>query len=89
MAVKVVLELKDEDLAFYRRVMDSVWKRNQKRHEKELVDGARRLLKQATKAGAPEYVRSRLADLEVLDCPRPTVGHQDRSGAPYAIHAGV
>ena len=66
MPVKVVLELSDEDLAYYRRVLDSVWKRNQKRNEKELIDGARRLLKQATKAGAPDYVRSRLADLEVL-----------------------
>lgn len=66
MPVKVVLELSDEDLAYYRRVMDSVWKRNQKRAEKELIGGARRLLKQATKVGAPEYVRSRLADLEVL-----------------------
>jgi uncharacterized membrane protein YkvA (DUF1232 family) len=66
MALKIVLELSDEDLAYYRRVMESVWKRNQKRAGKELIDGARRLLKQATKAGAPEYVRSRLADLEVL-----------------------
>jgi uncharacterized membrane protein YkvA (DUF1232 family) len=66
MSLKIVLELSDEDLAYYRRVMDSVWKRNQKRAEKELVDGARRLLKQATKAKAPDYVLSRLADLEIL-----------------------
>lgn len=66
MPVKVVLELSDEDLAYYRRVMDSVWKRNQKRNEKELVNGARRLLKQATKVKAPEYVLTRLADLELL-----------------------
>lgn len=66
MPIKVVLELSDEDLAYYRRVMDSVWKRNRERNEKELIDGARRLLKQATKARAPEYVRNRLADLEVL-----------------------
>jgi uncharacterized membrane protein YkvA (DUF1232 family) len=46
--------------------MDSIWKNVQKRSEKELMDGARRLLKQATKAGAPEYVRSRLTELETL-----------------------
>jgi len=66
MPVKVVLELADEDLAYYRGVMDSVWKKIHKKGEKELVDGARRLLKQATKNGAPEYVRSRLAELETL-----------------------
>src|SRR5215203_1294999 len=66
MAVKIVLELEEDDLAYYRRVMDSVWKKNQKRAEKDLVDGARRLLKQATKAGAPDYVRSRLGELEVF-----------------------
>lgn len=66
MSVKIVLELSDDDLAYYRRVMDDVWKKSKKRDEKELCDGARRLLKQATKAGAPEYVRSRLAELEVL-----------------------
>ena len=66
MPVKIVLELSEEDLDYYRKVMDSVWKRNQKRAEKELVDGARRLLKQATKAKAPEYVQSRLAELETL-----------------------
>jgi uncharacterized membrane protein YkvA (DUF1232 family) len=66
MPVKIVLELTDDDLAYYRRVMDDVWKRNSKRAEKELVDGARRLLRQVTKAKAPEYVQERLADLLVL-----------------------
>ena len=66
MPIKIVLELAEEDLDYYRGVMDSVWKKNQKRAEKELIDGARRLLKQATKAKAPEYVQTRLADLEVL-----------------------
>jgi uncharacterized membrane protein YkvA (DUF1232 family) len=66
MSLKIVLELGEEDLAYYRGVMDSVWKKSQKRGEKELIDGARRLLKQATKAKAPEYVQTRLADLEVL-----------------------
>ncbi|HUQ52533.1 MAG TPA: YkvA family protein, partial [Gammaproteobacteria bacterium] len=66
MAVKIVLELDDKDLDYYRGVMDSIWKNAQKRSEKELMEGSRRLLKQATKAGAPEYVRSRLAELEAL-----------------------
>jgi uncharacterized membrane protein YkvA (DUF1232 family) len=66
MTLKIVLELGDDDLEYYRRVMDSVWSRNAKRAEKELLDGARRLLKQATKAKAPEYVQSRLGDLGVL-----------------------
>lgn len=66
MSVKIVLELSDDDLAYYRRVMEDVWKKNKKRDETELCEGARRLLKQATKAGAPEYVRGRLAELEVL-----------------------
>ena len=66
MPIKIVLELDDGDLDYYRRVLDSVWKKNQKRAEKELIDGARRLLKQATKAKAPEYVQARLAELELL-----------------------
>jgi uncharacterized membrane protein YkvA (DUF1232 family) len=66
MPIKVVLELSEEDLDYYRKVMDSVWRRNKKRAEKELVNGARRLLKQATKQKAPEFVLSRLADLETL-----------------------
>ena len=66
MPIKIVLELADEDLDYYRGVMDSVWKKNQKRSEKELIDGARRQLKQATKAKAPEYVQTRLAELEML-----------------------
>jgi uncharacterized membrane protein YkvA (DUF1232 family) len=66
MPVKIVLELSDDDLGYYRRVMDDVWKQNSKRAEKELVDGARRLLRQATKAKAPGYVQERLADLVVL-----------------------
>jgi uncharacterized membrane protein YkvA (DUF1232 family) len=66
MPAKIVLELSDDDLGYYRRVMDDVWKNNSKKAEKELINGARRLLRQATKAGAPEYVRERLTDLGVL-----------------------
>lgn len=66
MPLKIVLELSDDDLAYYQRVMDAVWKKNKKRADKELIDGARRLLKQATKAGAPDYICSRLAELDTL-----------------------
>ena len=37
MPIKIVLELAEEDLDYYRGVMDSVWKKNQKRAEKELI----------------------------------------------------
>jgi uncharacterized membrane protein YkvA (DUF1232 family) len=66
MPIKITLELSEDDLAYYARVMDDVWKKAQKRDVKELINGARRLLTQATKAKAPEYVQSRLADLELL-----------------------
>ncbi|HEX5046232.1 MAG TPA: YkvA family protein [Gammaproteobacteria bacterium] len=67
MPIKIVLELGDEDLTYYRRVMEDVWKKNSKRNEKELVEGARRLLKQATKVkGSPEYIQARMVDLGVL-----------------------
>jgi uncharacterized membrane protein YkvA (DUF1232 family) len=66
MSLKITLELSEEDLSYYARVMEAVWKRNKGRGEKELIDGARRLLKQATKAKAPEYIQTRLADLDVL-----------------------
>ena len=66
MPLKIVLELSDDDLAYYRRVMEDVWKKNAKKKEKELVEGARRLLRQATKIKGPEYVKARMADLAVL-----------------------
>jgi uncharacterized membrane protein YkvA (DUF1232 family) len=66
MPLKIVLELSDDDLGYYGRVMGDVWKRNAKKAEKDLVDGARRLLRQVTKAKAPGYVQERLADLAVL-----------------------
>jgi uncharacterized membrane protein YkvA (DUF1232 family) len=66
MPEKIVLELSDDDLGYFRRVMEDIYKHNKKKSEKDLVDGARRLLKQATKIKAPEYVQSRIADLGVL-----------------------
>ena len=66
MPLNIVLELSDEDLAYFARVMDSVWKKNSKRPEAELIAGARGLLKQAKKAKAPDYVTKRLGDIGLL-----------------------
>lgn len=66
MPLNIVLELSDDDLAYFARVMESVWKKNAKRPEQELIDGARRLIKQARKAKAPQFVTQRLEDIELL-----------------------
>ena len=66
MTLKLVLELADSDLAYYREVMDATWRRNENRREKELLEGTRRLLQEGQKAEAPEYVRKRLDDLGTL-----------------------
>lgn len=66
MPLNIVLELSDEDLAYFAKVMDSVWKKNAKRPEAELIAGARGHLKQARKAKAPLYVQKKLEDIELL-----------------------
>lgn len=66
MPINIVLELSDEDLTYFARVMDSIWKKNAKQPESQLIAGARRLLKQAHKAKAPEYVLKRLEDVGLL-----------------------
>lgn len=66
MPLKIALELSEDDLAYYGRVLDSVWKKNSKRPEKEVLDGARANLKRAQKSKAPEYVRTRLTDIGTL-----------------------
>ena len=66
MPLNIVLDLSDEDLQYFARVMDSVWKKNAKKPERELIDGARKLIKAANKAKAPEYVRKRLDDINLL-----------------------
>lgn len=66
MALKIQLELSDEDLAYYRKVMDAYWQRNAKRGEEELLTGARRLLTQQSEMKGPEYVQQRLEDLRTL-----------------------
>jgi uncharacterized membrane protein YkvA (DUF1232 family) len=66
MPLNIVLELSDEDLAFFARVMESVWKKGSKRPESELIANARGLLKQAKKAKAPEYVLKQLEQIGTL-----------------------
>lgn len=66
MPLNIVLDLSDDDLKYFVRVMDSVCKRNAKKPEAELIAGARQLIKRAAKAKAPEYVRKRLDDIGLL-----------------------
>ncbi len=66
MPLNIVLELSDEDLSYFARVMDSVWKKNAKTPESELIAGARAKLKAAKKAKAPAYVMKKLEDIELL-----------------------
>lgn len=63
MTVKFEVELTDEDLNYYRKVMDETWKRNAKRDEKSLLTSARRLLELSRKRTLPAYVRKRLDEL--------------------------
>ncbi|HEY8521081.1 MAG TPA: YkvA family protein [Gammaproteobacteria bacterium] len=87
--MRIVLDLSDDDLRYYQQVMEAVWRKNAKRAEKELMDGARRLLHQATKQNAPEYVQKRLADLallvDMLDDPEWPLEEQDRQRIVAAV----
>ncbi|MGV3591060.1 MAG: YkvA family protein [Gammaproteobacteria bacterium] len=66
MPLNIVLDLSDDDLKYFARVMDTVWKRNAKRPERELIDGARAHIKQARKAKVPAYIQKRLEDIAML-----------------------
>jgi uncharacterized membrane protein YkvA (DUF1232 family) len=66
MTLKVVRELSDADLDYYRKATDDAWQRNATRQEKEILDGVRQMLAKAQQAAAPEYVRKRLDDLGTL-----------------------
>jgi uncharacterized membrane protein YkvA (DUF1232 family) len=66
MPLKLELDLSDDDLDYFRKVMDVTWQRNSKREESELVECARRLLEESKKTSAPAYVRMRLEDLGML-----------------------
>jgi uncharacterized membrane protein YkvA (DUF1232 family) len=66
MTLKLTLELSDEDVAHFQQALDAAWRQNAQRDEKELLDGARRLLEQTRKAHAPAYVQKRLEDVGTL-----------------------
>jgi uncharacterized membrane protein YkvA (DUF1232 family) len=66
MSLKIDLELSDEDLQYFRGAMDSAWDRNAARPDNEILEEARRLLQEANRHNAPEYVRKRFADLGTL-----------------------
>ncbi len=66
MPLKLVLDLSDEDLGYFREVMDSSWRRNAQCEEEDLVDRVRRALGESRKVESPEYVRKRLDDLDRL-----------------------
>ncbi len=66
MPLKLVLELSDSDLGYYRQIMEETCERNAKRGEKAILEEARRLLDRAQHGEGPEYVRRRLSDLGTL-----------------------
>ncbi|HET6628316.1 MAG TPA: DUF1232 domain-containing protein [Woeseiaceae bacterium] len=66
MARKLVLELSNGDIDYYRKVMHETWRRKAKQGERAIMDEARRLLKRAQKSEGPGYVRQRLEDLGTL-----------------------
>jgi uncharacterized membrane protein YkvA (DUF1232 family) len=66
MTLKLVIELGEADLEYYRKVAQAIRRRNLQRGEKELVGRARELLERSRKAEAPDYVRKRLDDLGTL-----------------------
>jgi uncharacterized membrane protein YkvA (DUF1232 family) len=66
MPLKLELDLSEDDLNYYRKLMDYAWRRNSTRDQRELVASARRLLEQTLKSERPEYVKKRLNDLATL-----------------------
>jgi uncharacterized membrane protein YkvA (DUF1232 family) len=66
MELKMVLDLSEDDLGYFRGIMDETVERNAQREEKELLDGVRRLLENTEPVAGPEYVRKRLDDLRTL-----------------------
>ena len=66
MTLKLVIDLSDADLEYYREALYASSDRRAQRGEKELVNAARQLLEQTRQAEAPECVRKRLDDLGSL-----------------------
>ena len=66
MPLKFEVELTDEDIDYYRKVIDETWQRNANREEADLVASARRLLEESSKTVVPAYVGKRLEELGTL-----------------------
>jgi uncharacterized membrane protein YkvA (DUF1232 family) len=66
MALKLVVEFSDADLAHYREVLQAAWQRGAKREEAELVGAAGGLLEKVRASGLSGAVRKRLEDLGAL-----------------------
>jgi uncharacterized membrane protein YkvA (DUF1232 family) len=66
MPLNINLELSDEDLAYFARLLDAVWQHNSGRPERELIDRARVALEQSRQAKLPLYVVTRLQEIGVL-----------------------
>lgn len=66
MPLNIVLDLSDDDLKYFARVMEAVWKKNAARPERDLIDAARAHIKLARKAKVPAYIQRRLEDIAVL-----------------------
>ncbi len=66
MPLKLVLEFSDNDLQYFRDIMEQTWRRNAQRGEEAILTEAKRLLEAAQQGEGPEYVRKRLDDLATL-----------------------
>ena len=63
MTLRLIVDLSDSDLEYYRERLLDAWRRGAKRDESELVSGTRKLLEQLRGAGLSEAVQKRLDDL--------------------------
>ena len=63
MPLRLVVDLSDSDLGFYRKRLDDAWRRGAEQDENELVLATRKLLQQVRDAGVSEAIQTRLAAL--------------------------
>jgi uncharacterized membrane protein YkvA (DUF1232 family) len=66
MPVKIAFELSDVDLEYFRGSMREVQARVRQRDEGTIVAAASRLVAETAKRALPDFVRDRLAQLEVM-----------------------
>jgi uncharacterized membrane protein YkvA (DUF1232 family) len=66
MPLNINLELTDDDLTYFTRLLDGIWHHSAGRPEQELIDDARSALEQARQAKLPSYVATRLEEIGVL-----------------------